>query len=259
MPPRIVLTSIGPDDRELTVTGRNLRYLRDVLRLAPGEEVTVLDGRGLALKTVVRRAGRKHLVLDVMGICSMETESPLRLVLIQGLLKGDKMDLVIQKTTELGINEIFPVVTGRSQVRFSRKLDHWRRVAEEATRQSGRLSVPEVHDVCRLEDVFGCIEDGALKVLFHEGEEKGLDLPVQVKCPVAYYMVGPEGGFTADEVQQAEAEGFVTGGLGRRILRAETASIAGAAILQFVFGDLAPTASALSTGSTAGRRSEAAG
>ncbi|NOZ26114.1 MAG: 16S rRNA (uracil(1498)-N(3))-methyltransferase [Nitrospirae bacterium] len=236
--PRIILPSISRDDRELTVTGQNLKYLRDVLRISPGDEVSVLDGKGLALNTVVRTVGRKHLVLEVLGSGSIDTESSLHLVLIQGLLKGDKMDLVIQKTTELGVREIFPVVTSRSQVRFSRKLGHWRKVAEEATRQSGRLLVPEVHEVCRLDDVFAHIEPESLRIVFRERGNNGPGIPASSSSPVVCYMVGPEGGFTDEEIRQAEAVGFIGAGLGRRTLRAETASIVGAAIIQFVLGDL---------------------
>ncbi len=236
--PRIILPSISPDDRELAVSDQNLKYLRDVLRISRGDEVIVMNGLGLALKTCVRETGKKQILLEVLGRYAMDTESPLHLVLIQGLLKGDKMDLVIQKTTELGVREIFPVVTGRSQVRFSRKLEHWKRVAEEATRQSGRLLVPVIHDVCRMSDMFDALEDGALRIIFSESEKKGFNPPSSVSVSFAYYMVGPEGGFTDREVQGAKESGFITAGLGKRILRAETASIAGAALLQFLLGDL---------------------
>jgi 16S rRNA (uracil1498-N3)-methyltransferase len=236
--PRIILPSISPDDRELAVTDQNLKYLRDVLRVSRGDEVIVLDGLGLALKTCVREIGKKHILLEVHGSCSISTESPLHLVLIQGLLKGDRMDLVIQKATELGVREIFPVVTGRSQVRFSRKLEHWKRVAEEAARQSGRLLVPVIHNVCKIQDAFDRLEDESLRIVFSESENKGFKLPSSISSSFVYYMVGPEGGFTDKEIQGAKEFGFISAGLGKRILRAETASISGAVLLQFLFGDL---------------------
>ena len=236
--PCIILPSIGPDDRELVVSDRNLKYLRDVLRLSRGDEVIVLDGHGLALKTCVRETGKKQILLEVIGSCPMGTESPLHLVLVQGLLKGDKMDLVIQKATELGVREIFPVVTERTQVRFSRKLEHWKRVAEEATRQSGRLLVPVIHDVCGIKDVFDCLEDASLRIIFSENEKKCLKLPSSMPASFVYYMIGPEGGFTDREVRGANESGFISAGLGKRVLRAETASITGAALLQFLYGDL---------------------
>ncbi|VAX31015.1 16S rRNA (uracil(1498)-N(3))-methyltransferase [hydrothermal vent metagenome] len=236
--PRIILPSISPDDRELAVTGQNLKYLRDVLRVSRGDEVIVLDGHGLALKTCARDIGKKQILLEVLGGCSVDTESPLHLVLIQGLLKGDRMDLVIQKATELGVREIFPVVTERSQVRFSRKLEHWKRVSEEATRQSGRLLVPVIHDVCKMKDIFDSLEDESVRIIFSESENKGCKLPSSISASFVYYMVGPEGGFTDMEVQGAKESGFISAGLGKRILRAETASIAGAVLLQFLFGDL---------------------
>lgn len=222
----------------MAVTDQNLKYLRDVLRVSRGDEVIVLDGHGLALKTCVRETGKKYILLEVLGRCPIDTESPLHLVLIQCLLKGDKMDLVIQKATELGVREIFPVVTERSQVRFSRKLEHWKKVAEEATRQSGRLLVPVIHDVCKMKDMFDCLEDESVRIIFSESEKKGFNPPSSISSSSVYYMVGPEGGFTDKEVQWARESGFISAGLGKRILRAETASISGAVLLQFLFGDL---------------------
>lgn len=222
----------------MAVTGQNLKYLRDVLRVSKGNEVIVLDGHGLALKTCVREIGKKQVLLEFLGSCPIDTESPLHLVLIQGLLKGDRMDLVIQKATELGVREIFPVVTERSQVRFSRKLEHWKRVAEEATRQSGRLLVPVIHDVCKMKDMFDCLEDESLRIIFSESEKRGFSPPSSISNSFVYYMVGPEGGFTDREIQGARDSGFISAGLGKRILRAETASVVGAALLQFLFGDL---------------------
>jgi 16S rRNA (uracil1498-N3)-methyltransferase len=184
---------------------------------------------------------------------------PLKIVLIQGILKGDRMDLVIQKTTELGVWEIFPVITERTQIRHTRKLGHWRRVAEEATRQSGRLIVPEIHDIYRLDEVLNKTDDSSRKILFYEEEVRSLK---EVFAPLIstqpstsniqslnsqsqsqsqskiYYMVGPEGGFTEDEVRRAKDAGFIVVGLGRRILRSETASIAGTVLLQFLLGDI---------------------
>ncbi len=247
--PRIILPTAGHDARELTLKGRNLRYLRDVLRVSEGETVVVLDGRGTALRTRVKEMGRTRAVLEVLGAESLDTESALGLVLVQGLLKGDKMDLVIQKVTELGVKEVHPVVTERSQVRYTRKLGHWRRVAEEAARQSQRLIVPLVHEVCGLEEVLCDLAEDSVRVVFHEHAGRGFrDLAGAMEArgaaarspysPAVYYMVGPEGGFSDEEIRSVEGAGFVSVSLGRRVLRAETASIAGAVLLQFLFGDL---------------------
>ena len=248
---RIILPSIIPSDREIVVKGQNLKYLKDVLRISVGEGVTVLNGKGLALETMVRQVKRNHIELEVIGSVSIDTESPLDLVLIQGILKGDRMNFLIQKVTELGVKEIFPVVTERAQVRYTRRLEHWKQVAEEATRQSERLLVPTIHDVCKMRDMFDRLDDESLRIIFYEGENKGFkDLVVEqtttgnratnlsIVNPLVYYLVGPEGGFTDGEVRKAKEAGFLSAGLGKRILRAETASIVGAALLQFRFGDL---------------------
>ncbi len=237
---RIILPSLNPGERELEVRGRSLRYLRDVLRVSRDDAVTVLDGKGVVLETRVKKTGREAILLEVIGEGAVDGESPLHLVLIQGLLKGDRMDLAVQKATELGVKEIFPVVTSRSQLRFSRKAPHWRRVAEEASRQSGRRLVPLVHDVREVGDVLASLAEGSLRIIFCESEQEGLGLSPSLSASVVYYMVGPEGGFSAGEVRAAEGAGFVRAGLGRRILRAETAAIAGAVLLQFLLGDLSP-------------------
>lgn len=240
-PFRIVLPALAPEAREIVIKDNNFRYLRDVLRCRIGDKIVVLDGKGHAVIAGVSRIGRRDLVLKKEGDYTIDSESPLKLVLLQVILKGDGMDFVIQKSTELGVSGIYPVVTGRAQVRYTRRLEHWRRIAEEAVRQSGRLILPEIHDVLSLDELFLKIEDGE-RIIFYEHEASGFrDVygpKVEKRPGKVYYMVGPEGGFTEDEVERAVQEGFRPLGLGRRTLRAETASVAAATLLQFLFGDL---------------------
>lgn len=241
---RIILHSIPSEQERITVKDQNLRYLRDVLRCSPGEHVLVLDGRGLSLKTVVVEVRKERVTLEPLGTCILNTESRLNLRLIQGILKGDRMDIVVQKVTELGVKEIYPVVTERTQLRYSRKTDHWRRVAEEATRQSGRLLVPVVHDVEGLPQALNRLEGDSVRIFFYEGVKESIkNLTSMFHRSVlpdtkVIYMTGPEGGFSEREVRLIRDEGFLVAGIGRRILRAETAAIAGAILLQFLYGDL---------------------
>lgn len=247
--PRIILSSISPADKIIPVTERNLNYLRNVLRIAVGDEVIVLDGLGLSFSTIVTELKKDHILLERLEDINPDTESHLKLLLIQGILKSDRMDTAIQKSTELGVTEIFPVITERSQLRYTRKVDHWRRVAEEATRQCGRVIVPILHDPCMLEDLYTGLDRDGIRIIFHESADKSVaevfnalkndssDLSAVPYQSSIYYLIGPEGGFSVDEVKTAKSNGFNSVWLGKRVMRAETAAIAAATLLQFHFGD----------------------
>ncbi len=238
---RIILPDVSSSSGKISVEGESLRYLRDVLRTRKGDPVEVLDGRGRVLEGIVESIGRRSLSVRIKGRLTPETESLLSLYLIQPLLKGEKMDLVVQKTTELGIKGILPVVTERSVVRVTRRLEHWRKVAREAVRQSGRTVIPEIPGIMSLEEVLQGLPAEAIKIVFHRdgkgklneiaGTVKGEQLPF-------YCLTGPEGGLSDHEVQSALSSGFMPASLGRRVLRAETASIVAITLLQFLYGDI---------------------
>ncbi len=238
---RIILPDVSSSSGEVPVEGENLRYLRDVLRTKTGAVVEVLDGRGNVFEGVVESVGRRSLSVRIEGRVVRETESPLTLYLIQPLLKGEKMDLVVQKTTELGVKGIFPVITANSVVKKTRRLEHWRKVAGEAVRQSGRTVIPLIPGILSLEEVLEGLPSEAIKIVFHRdgkgklneiaGTVKGKQLPV-------YCLTGPEGGLSDDEVRAAVSAGFRPVSLGKRILRAETASLAAVTLIQFLLGDL---------------------
>jgi 16S rRNA (uracil1498-N3)-methyltransferase len=155
---------------------------------------------------------------------------------MQALLKSQKMDLVLQKCTELGVNEFWPIVTERSEVRWTRKLPHWRAVVREATRQCRRAVVPEVREPVSLEEALREAPQEAIKLLFSEDASPG-GLPEGTPSEV-YILVGPEGGFAPDEQRLAKQYGFVSLRMGPRVLRAETASVVASALVQFVYGDM---------------------
>jgi 16S rRNA (uracil1498-N3)-methyltransferase len=182
----------------------------------------------------------------VTGISRHDTEPRLNLILDQGLLKGEKMELVIQKTSELGIMEIIPAVTERSQVRETRKIARWRKIAEDASRQCGRTTIPIVHEPVSFPSLFSeasaynpCFRRCRGLLFWEEGGMKMNDLRSRFgKCLSMIIAVGPEGGFTEAEAKLAESKGFLIASLGNRILRAETAAISATTIVQFLFGDL---------------------
>ncbi len=243
--PRIFLP-LGENPRTVRISGEKARYLVAVLRCEKGEDLEILDGKGHSFSARIVSLTRQEVLAQVTGVGRRDTESPVPLTLIQGMLKGEKMELVIQKTTELGVREIFPVVTERSQVRQTRKTGRWRKIAEDASRQCGRTAVPVIHEPVPFLSLFSAAPESAPSPGKSSGllfwEEGGIPLK-EVRsrlgeCLSVALAIGPEGGFTKGEVNRAESEGFIPVSLGNRILRAETASISATALVQFLFGDL---------------------
>jgi 16S rRNA (uracil1498-N3)-methyltransferase len=210
-------------------------YLRDVLRLAPGAEVEVFDGEGGAY------AGELLPGLEALALGPRREARPaLPLWLLVALAKGEKMDLVVQKATELGATRIVPFEGERSVVRLAAekgrdRAERWRRIAAEAARQCGRADAPELDAPCALAAALEAVPAPFLRVVFHPGGDR---LPAEASPAGAAAVVGPEGGLTDDEVAACEAAGALRVGLGPRVLRAETAAVVAVALLQARYGDL---------------------
>lgn len=232
--------------REIRIAGEKAHYLSAVLRCRKGDEFIFFDAQGISYKAIVKGITRNEVFAEIAGVVQSDTEPLLNIVLIQGLLKGEKMDLVIQKTTELGVREIVPTITERSQVRETRKIDRWRKIAEDAARQCGRTGVPIIHEpffmnaLFTQDSLFGSHLTDRKGLLFWEEEGTGLSKALDgLKGSGSIVIaVGPEGGFTREEVRLAESRGFLTASLGKRILRAETAAVSAMAIVQFSLGDI---------------------
>jgi 16S rRNA (uracil1498-N3)-methyltransferase len=253
--------SFAPDGARVVLSAEESRHLRDVLRLRAGDEAFVFDGEGREFACVVRdeggARGRASATLEVRGpVEPPRPESPLELTLGVALLKGEKFDLVVQKATELGATRVVPLETRRADVRLrdakdaARRVERWRRLALEASKQSGRARVPAVAEPTTLDSLTSdAPRAGELRLLFAERGGAGLDsLPVEIvrdspsvdsqPRPVVTALVGPEGGWDDEEIALARGRGSTIITLGGRTLRAETAAIAVAALLQHLFGDL---------------------
>lgn len=237
--PEIFLLDSQFDSRFITIRGEKARYLSAVLRCGAGDPLTLKDNGGNVFSARIISATKKEVQVEIIGTQKGGAESALLITTLQGLLKGEKMDLVVQKVTELGVREIIPVVTERSQVRETRKLQRWRRIAEEASRQAGRNTIPAVRDIVELQKLF---LDYHLPSGIIFWEKRGIALTdVLAKFRGSHEVAlftGPEGGFSEREIETVSKNGFVTATMGKRILRAETASIAAVAIVQFALGDL---------------------
>jgi 16S rRNA (uracil1498-N3)-methyltransferase len=218
---------------ELTPEARH--YLRDVLRLAPGAAVELFDGEGGAWVAEVLD-GFEALALGPRR----EARPALPLWLLVALAKGEKVDLVVQKATELGATRVLPFEAERSVVRLDaekgrERAARWRRIAAEAARQCGRADAPEIDPPGPLPAALGSVPGAFLKVVFHPG---GTPLPPEDAPAGVAAIVGPEGGLTAAELAGCEAAGARRIGLGPRVLRAETAAVVAVALLQARYGDL---------------------
>jgi 16S rRNA (uracil1498-N3)-methyltransferase len=241
--PRVYMPPERITGAEIPLQTREARYILTVLRLEAGDEVTIFDGEGTEYRTELREDEEQGMYLAIQEELHPERESPLRITLGQGLLKGDKMKFVIQKATELGVGRIVPLTTARSipiveEERESLRMARWERIAQEAAKQSGRTVVPQIEAIQDIADFLA--ESTGARVIFWEGEptllraiagqidpHKGITL-----------LIGPEGGFSEAEVSAAQAHGFLVAGLGQRVLRAETAALSVLSILQHLFGDL---------------------
>ncbi len=240
----------APDGVTVALEADEARHLRDVLRLNRGDEVFVFDGEGREFRCVIEERGRDRAMLRVGGeVEPARPESSLQLTLAVALLKGEKFDLVVQKATELGATRVVPVVTKHADVRLRdeadarRRVTRWQRIALEACKQSGRARVPEIDAPVACESLIRSVpsEAGEWRVMFAERGSGGLDEAIknlQAQPRAVTALVGSEGGWTDEEIQLAQAAGWSVVTLGGRTLRAETAAIAVAALLQHAFGDL---------------------
>ncbi len=228
------------------VTDEDHRYLARVLRLAVGDRVTLFDGQGSEADATISRMGPRALELRVDARRQATAPRGPELTLIQALARGEKLDLVVQKATELGVSRIIPVTTERAVPRLetlraaSRRV-RWQKIAREAARQSGRADVPEVDPVTSLALAVVAQPRDALKLIFWEQARghAGLKELLPATAPSGIVIaVGPEGGYSEAEVGHAKGAGFIAVGLGPRILRTETASVAALAVVGFALGDL---------------------
>ena len=235
---------LSPGER--LVEGQSARHLSRVLRLRVGERVIVFDGTGYEFPAVILEVGRRVVRLEIFEGDKVDRESPLELWLAIGLCQPVTMDVIVQKVTELGVAEIIPVRTQRAQRwladdRGVSRQKRWERIAQEAARQCGRNKVPRISPLLDFSQMIWHGEPTGLKLVFWEEEgfsnlKQTLDDKGQTSKVGA--LVGSEGGFSAEEVEQATAAGFHCVSLGQRILRAETAAIAVVSLLQYELGDL---------------------
>lgn len=235
----------GPLNAGTPVTLKNdaATHVGKSLRLGENDELCLFNGDGFDYRGQIIRSGRSEIVVTIDDRVDPESESPLPVTLLQGICRNPRMDILIQKSTELGVHRIVPISCERSVSRIdasrvARKVVHWQNISISACEQCGRAKIPAIEPPCNpavaLEEY---VPAQAAKLLLDPVGTHDIDAALSPGVPVALF-VGPEGGLTSDEIDAAMEAGFSRIRLGPRVLRTETAPIAALSIIQFLAGDL---------------------
>ena len=229
----------------LRIEGNEVKHIRRVLRLKAGDGIIVFDSLGKEYEGTIVEEDTSSVVIKIQNIFLSKRDSPLEITLAQSLLKGEKMDYLIQKATELGVKEIIPFFSSRSVPLLEKsgrlKRHHrWGRIAIEASKQCGRGVVPKIEPLQDYSEMLRMASPDSLRLILWEREGGKLKevLERSKEKTRIFFIVGPEGGFSLDEVEEAKRAGFIPVILGKRILRAETASLCLLSILQYEQGDI---------------------
>jgi len=237
---------VPPEDfrgDRLLLAGERLRHVRTVLRLGPGDECSVTDGAGAEYRVMIEQLGKETGRAAILQRTEPQREPGLVTWLALAVPKGDRFAFVLEKAVELGVSGVIPVLSRRT-VRAPRAeaaaSARWRRIVEGAVAQSGRTRVPAMRSPTPLEALLGDRNLPGLRILLWEQASAGLRGLIEgcAPPPAVLVAVGPEGGWSPEEAQQAQAAGFLPARLGPRILRTDTAAIAALALLQHRWGDL---------------------
>ncbi|HFE37198.1 MAG TPA: 16S rRNA (uracil(1498)-N(3))-methyltransferase [Gammaproteobacteria bacterium] len=219
------------------------RHMIQVLRLPVGTKVILFNGDGCEYSALLTEVKKKAVIVNILSSKTENRESPLTIHLLQGLSKGERMDFVIQKCTELGVASICPVITARNTVklnhtRLAKKHTHWQKIIHAACEQSGRNTLPELQQTTNFEAIVRTYAtNNVLKLILQP--EAGMALRQIPQNPsTVVLLVGAEGGFAPEELALAAQHGFTSLSFGPRILRTETAGLAATAGVQAKWGDI---------------------
>ncbi|WP_294157127.1 RsmE family RNA methyltransferase [uncultured Clostridium sp.] len=233
------------------IVGDDVKHIYKVLRLNEGEEVVLNNCQGVEYLGKINSINKSEVIVDIIEKLDINNESDIKIHLFQGLPKGQKMDLIVQKGTELGINEFIPIITDRVDVKLKgefKKLDRLNRIALEASKQSKRSIIPKVKEVINFDEVMSELkamdlvlvpyenaENFGIKTLMRKLREEKTDLSFINNIGI---VIGPEGGFEEDEITALSNQGAYIITLGKRILRTETAGFTATALIQYELSDL---------------------
>lgn len=242
------------DTLQARITGDDVKHIYKVLRLSEGEKVVINNCEGTEYLGKIAYIAKTEVLVDIIEKLNINNESKVRIHLYQGLPKGQKMDLIVQKGTELGIFKFIPTITSRVDVKLKgefKKLDRLNRIALEASKQSKRSIIPKVEEVVDFKEAMDELknmdlvlvpyenaENFGIKTLMRKLENENYDLDSIKNIGV---VIGPEGGFEEEEINSLKEQGAYIITLGNRILRTETAGFTATALIQYELSDLGGT------------------
>jgi 16S rRNA (uracil1498-N3)-methyltransferase len=243
--PRIYLPHPLETGTVCSSTADQARYLKTVLRMNEGDPLLIFNGTDWEYEAVIRRRTTEGMELEVTGRQRLPAAG-IHVTLCQAVPKAEKMDGIIRHATELGTERIIPFLAERSVPRWRpeqlpRKRERWQKIAVEASRQCGRSDIPEVGEIVTFEQMLHDIPESGLRLIPWEEEtltglREVLRDPARAGMAEFVLVIGPEGGFSTEEIDHARRAGFLSVSLGKRVLRVETASLAVIAILQYEMG-----------------------
>ena len=242
---------VPPDQAVIHLSGDDFHHIHDVLRLKAGDAITVCDGAGTDLAGQISRYGESTVEVSIFTRSMNQSEPPYRVTLYQGMAKGDKMESIIQKSVELGVSQLVLMICSRcvslpEKRDYAGKLTRWNRIAAEAAKQSGRGLRPTVGPILSFQDALASASAADIRMIPWELErEQSIRTVLESwqqtasgkPYPAISVLIGPEGGFSQEEIQLAAASGLQPVTLGRRILRTETAGPAVLAMILYQFNN----------------------
>lgn len=228
-------TAVCEEAGQVVITGEDVNHIKNVLRMRVGEKIVTVDqAQGRKYLCEIRGVEEEVVSCDILSVEEEAAELPAKIFLFQGLPKGDKMELILQKAVELGCFEIVPVMCKRCVVKLEEKkkksrVERWQSISEAAAKQSGRGIIPRVHEVISFSEALAYASDMGVRLIPYEQAENMAETKRQLEAVkpgqnIAVF-IGPEGGFEETEIEEAKQAGVVPITLGRRILRTETAAI----------------------------------
>jgi 16S rRNA (uracil1498-N3)-methyltransferase len=243
--PKFFVTKNKITDRKIVIDTQDVKHVTRVLRLKCGDRIEVCNSEGMDYDAEIAEITSDTVVCNICGAHKSDTEPNIEVTLFQAIPKAAKMDYIIQKTTELGISRIVPCVTARcvskTDGREEKKLARWRKIAEEAGKQSGRGRIPEIYDIMSFDKAADMLMKCDIAFAPYECEQTGslkTVLTSKVDVKTVGFMVGPEGGYDISEVAAFQKKNIPTVTLGPRILRTETAGEAVLAMVMYEIGDI---------------------
>lgn len=237
--PNIYTSNQLVEHQQIELDSQAAQHLVKVLRMKEGDKVRLFDGSGAFFPAELIQTSKKSVLVETQSKELSVSESPLATHIGQVMSRGDRMDYAIQKSTEMGVNQITPLTSERCEVKLNsersdKRVKHWQQVAISAAEQCGRATVPVINPVMPMADWVNSCE-GLSLVLHHRDTQQLSSLP---KPDSVNILIGPEGGLSEQEIQLAQDKDFISTTLGPRVMRTETAPVTVLGIVQWLWGDL---------------------